>query len=73
MVVPVTAEAALRRMRYVSETRVLWIDSVCINQNNLAERSQQVAIMTEVFQSGSKNLIWLGEDDGCTERALSDI
>lgn len=71
--VPASSEAVLRRMRFPKQKRVLWIDSICINQENLRERSQQVAFMNEIYGSGSRNLIWLGEDDGYTEQALSDI
>jgi len=28
---------ALKRLRYTSHTRVLWVDQICINQSDLAE------------------------------------
>ncbi|PMD29117.1 HET-domain-containing protein [Hyaloscypha variabilis F] len=38
-------EAALRRLRLQNESRLLWVDAVCINQSDKAERSRQVEIM----------------------------
>ena len=38
----------------------IWADAVCINQNDLDERSSQVNIMSDIY-SGAKNCqIWLG-------------
>jgi hypothetical protein len=48
---PVThnAESALRSMRKAEETRRIWIDSICIDQTNLEERSQQVMLMGSIY------------------------
>ena len=73
MRVTANAEAVLRRMRLPDQLRVLWIDSICINQEDKQERSQQVALMHEIYGHGMRNLIWLGDDDGATKRALLSI
>lgn len=39
---------------------LFWIDSICINQENIAERSQQVAIMEKIYSQSIRTLIWLG-------------
>ncbi|KAI8945552.1 heterokaryon incompatibility protein-domain-containing protein [Xylaria longipes] len=44
-------------------TTLYWIDQICINQEDLAERSQQVAIMGSIFKSAEKVHVWLGKDD----------
>jgi hypothetical protein len=37
---------ALHRLRYeAEEPRRIWIDAICINQMDVAERNQQVALM----------------------------
>lgn len=43
--------AALHHLRYLSggKERVLWIDAICINQDDLSERSHQVAIVGPNF------------------------
>lgn len=71
--VPVSAEAALRRMRSTDTDRVIWIDSVCINQADPKERGHQVSIMHEIFSQNQQNLIYLGEDDGTVPKALEVI
>lgn len=52
----------LRRLRDSSATRVLWIDAICINQEDNAEKSHQVAMMGEIYRRCDKAVIWLGED-----------
>ncbi|EXA32520.1 hypothetical protein FOVG_16209 [Fusarium oxysporum f. sp. pisi HDV247] len=42
---------------------VLWIDAVCINQRDLAERSQQVRRMKDIYSHTMKLLVWLHPSD----------
>ncbi|RMY79653.1 hypothetical protein D0864_09011 [Hortaea werneckii] len=65
--VPVSAERAIRRMRLRDQSRVLWIDAICVNQADTNEKNHQVGINT------SQGLIWLGEADDSTEKALKSI
>ena len=44
--VPASAINVLRRFRLKEKSRVLWIDAICINQNNIKERAEQVSLMT---------------------------
>ena len=69
--IPQNLEGALRRFRHPTSTRTLWTDSICINQCDLQERSQQVRLMGQIYRKASAVLIWLGEDvDGSkTEQA----
>ncbi|CAK1367696.1 hypothetical protein CB0940_11538 [Cercospora beticola] len=53
---------ALRRLRQPDEVRVLWIDAICINQDDLSERSAQVVQMAEIFTRASRVVVWIGED-----------
>lgn len=45
----------------VSESPALWVDAICINQNNPIERSRQVMMMDKIFASAQRLLVWLGE------------
>ena len=58
---PVTrnCEAALRRLRKLGLRRTVWIDALCIDQNNIAERNHQVALMGNIYKGASRVLIYL--------------
>ncbi len=51
---------ALRHLRHKDEPRVLWADAICINQANITEREQQVAIMSRIYTLASSDVLWLG-------------
>lgn len=38
----------------------LWIDQVCINQKDMAERSRQVQLMGAIYSQAVRTLVWLG-------------
>lgn len=48
-----------------------WLDAVCIDQSNLAERGHQVSVMGHIYRCAQLVAIWLGEDDGSTAAALN--
>jgi hypothetical protein len=49
--VPITRnlETTLKHIRDEQEATQIWIDALCIDQNNLAERSEQVALMGRIY------------------------
>ncbi|KAL2133225.1 hypothetical protein VTI74DRAFT_2734 [Chaetomium olivicolor] len=63
---PVTLNlfSALTYLRHRTTPLRFWIDSLCINQQDLAERSAQVARMRDIFASASHVNIWLGDYAG---------
>jgi hypothetical protein len=48
----------------------LWVDNICINQADLAERAAQVAIMDRIYSAAAETLVWLGPSTDHTRRAL---
>jgi len=72
---PVTPnlESALRYLRYEDRPRVLWVDAVCINQNDSAERTAQVRIMGDIYTMAETTLSWLGEASDDSDVALELI
>ncbi|KAK4220904.1 heterokaryon incompatibility protein-domain-containing protein [Podospora fimiseda] len=54
---------ALRRLRKPTTAMVVWADAICINQTDLAERSQQVSRMGDIFRNAYEVIVWLGQDD----------
>lgn len=58
---------ALVRLRNTDKPRTLWIDQICINQDDVHERNKQVALMHRIYSKAESVVIWLGEegpDDG---------
>jgi hypothetical protein len=47
--------------RLVQVPVVLWVDFLCINQQDVVERSLQVAMMREIYEKSREVIIWLGE------------
>ncbi|CAG9982216.1 unnamed protein product [Clonostachys byssicola] len=56
-----TVDLALRRLRRSDQVLHIWIDSICINQEDHEERSRQVALMRDIFSRAERVHIWLGE------------
>lgn len=54
---------ALRQLRLTAQPRMLWIDAICINQEDLSERAHQVTLMPNIYRSASRVLVWLGSAD----------
>ncbi|RBR23688.1 uncharacterized protein FIESC28_03484 [Fusarium coffeatum] len=42
--------------------RHVWIDSICVNQQSIADRSSQVALMRRIYSTSLATLIWLGPE-----------
>ncbi|UPX12207.1 uncharacterized protein EKO05_0002770 [Ascochyta rabiei] len=62
-VVPITRNlyGALQRLR-TDVPRRLWIDAICIDQDNLEEKGHQVARMDQLYREAGSVIVWLGED-----------
>ncbi|KAK4120457.1 hypothetical protein N657DRAFT_648950 [Parathielavia appendiculata] len=52
---------------------VIWIDAICINQNDMEERALQVRIMDKVYSKAAYTIIWLGRSDEYTAAAVQTI
>jgi hypothetical protein len=51
----------LRHLRYTEDLRILWVDAICINQQDDDEKSKQVAMMGRIYNEAQKVYAWLGE------------
>jgi hypothetical protein len=50
----------LRHYRQPTTTcPAIWIDSICINQDDIAERSHQVSRMYEIYRLAQSVIVWL--------------
>ncbi|TVY20647.1 Heterokaryon incompatibility protein 6, OR allele [Lachnellula arida] len=39
---------------------ILWVDALCINQDDMDERNRQVALMGRIYENASQVIAWLG-------------
>jgi hypothetical protein len=53
---------ALYRMRHPNQSRCLWVDAICINQDNVRERNHQVSLMGFIYRRATKVLAWVGNE-----------
>lgn len=68
--VTVNLHTALLHLRRSDSNRLLWIDAICINQIDLAEREEQVQIMSSIFSAAKRVVVWLGGD---LDDSITDI
>ncbi|KAL1599011.1 hypothetical protein SLS60_008157 [Paraconiothyrium brasiliense] len=54
---------ALPHLSRHSTTKHLWIDQICINQDDPIEKSHQIGMMSRIYKSSKKVLVWLGPED----------
>jgi len=50
-----------------------FIDAICIDQTNLAERNQQVQMMGDIYSNSQLTVAWLGQGNAEVDRALPFI
>lgn len=67
--------AALERIgsRIKDERRYLWVDAICINQQDIPERNAQVLQMKSIYADASLVAIWLGEHSDNSKLAIDSI
>jgi hypothetical protein len=56
-------DTALRRLRLPEKPRHVWIDQICIDQDSVTERSEQVSIMRHIYSNAEIVNAWLGPAD----------
>jgi hypothetical protein len=65
--------AALNRMQHDEATRILWVDSICIDQGNVVERNNQVKMMAQVYTEARTVRMWVGEETSDTPLAFQAL
>lgn len=61
-------ESALRHLRHRHRNGLtLWVDALCINQGDVAERTHQVGLMDNIYKRCQKVIVYLGDQLGDTE------
>lgn len=62
---------ALRYLRHPRRARTLWIDAICINQDDVAEKSIQIPLMAHIYDTASSVAAWLGRPSDKFESAFA--
>ncbi|KAH8804435.1 heterokaryon incompatibility protein-domain-containing protein [Xylogone sp. PMI_703] len=53
----------LKSLRKAHKPRYLWIDAICLDQQNDEEKAEQIPLMGEIYSQAHKVHIWLGSDN----------
>jgi Heterokaryon incompatibility protein (HET) len=64
---------ALKALRLPTESRLLFIDALCINMGDVPERNRMVANMSQIYQRATKVLVWLGDADEVSDFAFDKV
>lgn len=75
-VIHITANlaAALRDLRpddVSAGPRLLWADGICINQDDIEERQQQVAIMSTIYRNAARVITYMGPENNGSTMAIT--
>ncbi|KAL6823356.1 heterokaryon incompatibility domain-containing protein [Trichoderma camerunense] len=73
MFVTTNCHNALVALRKTHEPRVLWIDSICINQHSMPERNHQISLMAQIYQGARRVVVYLGQSAHGSDEAMHSI
>ncbi|KAK0754362.1 heterokaryon incompatibility protein-domain-containing protein [Schizothecium vesticola] len=62
LAITASLDQGLRRIRRSDKDRCVWVDQICINQKDMAERGSQVQFMNAIYKHATSVLVWLGPD-----------
>ena len=66
-------ENALRQLRLRDQPRNLWVDAICIHQNDSVEKNSQIPKMAEIYSEAINVCVWLGIEENNSDKALKFI
>ncbi|GKZ33157.1 hypothetical protein AbraIFM66950_002943 [Aspergillus brasiliensis] len=66
-------EAALKCLRHARKKRLIWIDFICIDQNNVKEKNTQLPLMGRIYKDATAVVAWLGPINPNTEQTMAMI
>jgi hypothetical protein len=75
---PVTANlhAALLSLRDRFFKRIIWVDAICIDQEDKGgngEKGEQILRMAEIYSKASRVIVWLGKAENDSNQVLEEI
>jgi hypothetical protein len=64
---------ALQNLRRDDRDIPLWVDAICINQENKEEKKIQVSKMVQIYNTAERVCIWLGAGDERSDKTMEFI
>jgi hypothetical protein len=67
-------EAGLRQFRTMEYFRLMgkiWIDALCINQADDAEKAKQIPMMASIYSNAADVVVWLGPEEPGSDLVIS--
>ena len=68
-----TLHSALIHLRSREDSRVLWVDAICINQQDNTEKANQLGLMRDIYRTASQTVAWLGEATQDTDKVFRAV
>ncbi|KAK3312629.1 heterokaryon incompatibility protein-domain-containing protein [Apodospora peruviana] len=62
---------ALRQIQSRFGISTIWVDSICINQEDSDEKAGQIPLMQDIYSRAASVFIWLGEGNDRSDRAMA--
>ena len=62
-----------RAFKHCRDSLEFWIDSICIDQDNIEERASQVRLMSRIYQNAVRVYAWLGMERDQSSAAIDTI
>jgi len=69
--VSINAYNILSELRQNEIAILVWIDCLCINQEDKEEKPSQLHHMFDIYQSAMKTFIYLGKSDASSDTAMT--
>lgn len=67
--IPANLSYALQAVQHEEEQTLVWVDSICINQQNNREKSQQLPRIPGIYGKAEQVIIWLGTENDNSAQA----
>ncbi|KAF7942587.1 uncharacterized protein EAE97_006041 [Botrytis byssoidea] len=64
---------ALLHLRDRAFERIIWVDSICINQEDHTEKGHQIQLMGKIYGQANRVVVYLGDEADDSNQALESI
>lgn len=73
VLITLSCQKVLQRIRSRFYAKFMWIDSLCVDQDNLQERGHQVDYMPRIYARAKKTYVYVGPTTTRDEYVLDDL